>query len=108
MPVSPELHDKILRRDGQCFVYRILGDKHVCRDSWGNAHKPNELGKLTLDHVHLVAGGIRGKRAPDDEQHLVAMCGKINCDGPSKEIRRAEREYLQELYKEDLSEIEAW
>lgn len=31
-------------------------------------------GPLTLDHVHSHAGGTKGKRAPSDPQHLVALC----------------------------------
>jgi len=71
---------------------------HVCRDQWGGLHAANDLSKLTLDHVHDIPGGIRGKRAPSDEQHLVAMCGKGNIDGPSRYVRQAQREYLRGLY----------
>jgi hypothetical protein len=31
-------------------------------------------GRLTLDHVHRVKGGMMGKRAPSDPEHLVTLC----------------------------------
>lgn len=101
MAVSPELHDAVLERDKLCFVRRLYGPAHICRDRWGDSHPPTDLRKLTLDHVHLVAGGMRGKRAPDDLQHLVAMCAQVNVSGPSREIRDAERTYLANLYPGD-------
>ena len=45
---------------------------------------------------------MMGKRAPSDELHLVAMCAKVNIDGPSRVIRQAEREYLQCLVGESV------
>lgn len=97
MSVTRELHAKVLRRDGRCFVAGI-SDTHVCRDKWGEPHDSRDLSKMTVDHVHMHAGGTRGQRAPDDEMHLVTMCAKANIDGPSRAIREAEREYLRSLY----------
>lgn len=111
MPVSPELHEKVLRRDKCCFLFRLaVGEQvgmadppppHKCMNQWGQPHSAYDLSQLTVDHVHLHAGGTRGKRAPDDEQHLVAMCAKGNIDGPSRAVREAEREYLRSLYPND-------
>lgn len=61
-------------------------------------------GAQTVDHVHgqppvgtmskTDEGGF-GKRAPDDAEHLVAMCENHNVwNPPSKRLRRLEREYL--------------
>src|SRR6478609_1613821 len=98
MPVSPELHALVLRRDKCCFLFKEAvyqqtsmanpPQPHVCRNRWGQQHSAYDLSQLTVDHVHLVPGGIRGKRAPDDEMHLVAMCAKANIDGPSREVRQ--------------------
>lgn len=105
MSVSQELHDRVLDRDGDCFLYK-LDASHVCRDQWGYPHPSHDQSKLTLDHVHLHAGGTRGKRAPDDEQHLVTMCAAANIGGPSRVVRQAQREYLQALYGEGGDSVE--
>lgn len=82
--VSPELHALVLARDDyRCFVLRVEPD-HVCS------------GRLTLDHVN--DGPILARRAPDDAQHLVAMCEEKNVAGPSRVVRQAERAYLARLY----------
>lgn len=102
MPVSAELHERVLRRDKYCFMVRV-DPEHRCRDGWGTPHPCNDLSRMTVDHVHLHAGGTRGKRAPDDEQHLVAMCAEANIRGPSRIVREAEREYLRSLYPDEDS-----
>jgi hypothetical protein len=84
--VSGDLHQRVFARDGICFLARLSPD-HVCS------------GPLTLDHVHLD-GGHMGKRAPDDEQHLVLLCRDPNVKGVSAEVRQAQREYLLGLYPE--------
>jgi len=51
-------------------------------------------GKQTVDHVKDAPR--LGKKAPDDEQHLVAMCEAHNVwYPPSRALRQAEREYLR-------------
>lgn len=98
--VSPELHAKVLRRDGQCFLSRPeFGFIHQCADQWGYPHPATDLGKMTVDHVH-AGYGMLGKRAPDSERWLVAMCANSNIAGPSRAVRQAEREYLSSLYPE--------
>jgi len=50
-------------------------------------------GKQEVDHVKDAP--MMGKRAPDDEYHLVAMCQAHNTlHPPRRELRQAEREYL--------------
>jgi hypothetical protein len=50
-------------------------------------------GKQEIDHVKDAP--MMGKRAPDDEFHLVAMCQNHNTwHPPRRELRQAEREYL--------------
>lgn len=50
-------------------------------------------GKQEVDHVKDQP--MMGKRAPDDEFHLVAMCQNHNTwHPPRRELRQAEREYL--------------
>ena len=94
--VTPELRWAVIRRDGICFVY-LLDRQHKCQDAYGNRHSPRDLHLLTVDHVH-DEGGKMGKRAPSDEQHLVAMCARANVAGPSRLVRQAERLYLDRLY----------
>lgn len=95
--VTPDLHEAVLRRDRVCFLHR-LDANHVCRDRWGTAHRHDDAYRLTVDHVHLIAGGVKGKRAPSDLAHLVAMCWAGNVGAPSREVRQAERAYLRGLY----------
>lgn len=97
MSVSPELHAEVIYRDGRCF-WASVDREHICRDRWGVRHDPDALLLLTVDHVHLHAGGTRGKKAPDDREHLVAMCHVGNVPGPPRRIRELEREYLHRLY----------
>jgi hypothetical protein len=102
--VSAELHDLVVGRDGECFLHR-LNPSHLCYGKFGldDPHDARDLVRLTVDHVHLH-GGMMGKRPPDDERHLVAMCW-FNSYGPSlgenltwRQVRQAERAYLAELY----------
>lgn len=51
-------------------------------------------GKQTVDHVKDAP--MMGKRAPDDLEHLVAMCEEHNVwHPPSRDLRQAERDYLR-------------
>ena len=96
--VKPEMHDRVIMRDGICFV-KLINPEHVCGDGT-RTHASTDLRKLTVDHVWHIPGGIRGKRAPSDERHLTAMCWQANFDGPSRAVRQAQREYLTSLYGE--------
>ena len=90
-PVTPELRDLILDRDGWCVLAKI-DDTHQCRDTWGVPHHPADRSKLTLEHVK---DSLRmGLRAPSDARHLVALCAGANTGVPSKAEREAFRAYL--------------
>lgn len=62
-PVTPDLYQSILRRDGRCVAPTV---------------DPNQSGtcsgRLTLDHVKDQP--MMGKRAPSDRRHLVTLCEK--------------------------------
>lgn len=96
-PFPADLHAFVLNRDKECFLYKLDRD-HVCRDRWGTPHAPNDLRYLTVDHVHLHAGGTKGRRADDRKENLVAMCHSGNVGAPSEKVREAERSYLRDKY----------
>lgn len=91
-PVTEEVRAYVLRRDGECVLYK-RDPFHICRDQWGNWHHAAHLSKLSLEHVkdELRAG----KRAPSDPAHLVALCFHANVAVPSKDERQWMREYLE-------------
>jgi hypothetical protein len=93
--VTTDLHAEILLRDRECVLAKLYSD-HVCRDQWGLPHRSDDLGRLTLEHVH-DGYGLMGRRAPSDRHHLVAMCGGANVGVPSKAERAAIRAYLVEV-----------
>lgn len=93
--VAPSVRDEVLRRDRVCIAFRA-DPSHVCRDTWGVPHRPDDVGKLTLDHVKQDL--MMGRRAPSDAAHMVAACCAINVGVPSKGLRAIERAYLAELY----------
>jgi hypothetical protein len=93
-PVTAEVREAVLRRDTCCVLY-MLDREHVCRDAWGNFQYPDDLDKLTLEHVKDELA--MGKRAPSDPQHLVALCAHANIGVPSKAQRAMLRQYLREV-----------
>lgn len=100
-PVTPQLREKILKRDCYCFMRR-MDPLHRCMDVHRNFHSSWDTDKLTLDHVH-ESYGLMGKRAPSDERHLVAMCAHWHLNiGPTRVVREAEREYLNGVYGEEV------
>jgi hypothetical protein len=105
--VSPETRRFVLARDGRCFLDRMHGSAHCCRDRFGVVHFPTELDKLTLDHVHLD-GPVLGKRAKSDAAHLVAMCWWGNDKPPSHDERVAERDYLAALAQHEHVHVWQW
>jgi len=84
----------ILVRDRRC-VAAIRDPAHVCRDRWGQVHAPDDLDRLTIEHVKDQPR--MGKRAPDDPAHMVALCWASNVGVPSKALRQWMREYLAEV-----------
>jgi hypothetical protein len=83
----------VMHRDRMC-VLAQLEQGHVCRDRYGNVHRPDDIQRLTVEHVK---DELRmGKRASSDLSHLVAMCHASNVTVPSKAQRAAIREYLSE------------
>lgn len=95
--MDAELRRYVLVRDGRCFASRVDPD-HVCRDRYGRVHRPDDLAFLTVDHVHLHAGGTKGLRAPTRRENLVALCWAENTRPPSRALRAKERAYLLSLY----------
>lgn len=94
---SPYSVPKTLRwaiyiRDGGCLLYK-LEPGHVCRDLWNQEHAHNDFDRLTLEHVKDQS--MMGKRAPSDEQHMVALCAASNIGVPSRSQREAFRAYLR-------------
>ena len=94
--VDPEDRRAVLLRDGACLLSKIEPG-HVCRDIWGDEHAPDDLDRLTLEHVHLN-GSMMGKRAPSVPESMVALDGAANFRVPSKSQRNAFRAYLRGLY----------
>jgi hypothetical protein len=86
------LRDAVLQRDGCCVLLR-LDPSHFCRTVWGEYHDPRDLDKLTIEHVKTEP--MMGRKAPDDMEHLVSMCGYANVAVPSKATRDAIRDYLR-------------
>lgn len=92
--VTPELHAAVLTRDRQCVLAK-MDPAHVCRDIFGNVHRSDDLGRLTLEHVKTELR--MGRRAPSDLEHLIALCGFANNAVPSKAQRQAFRAYLLQV-----------
>lgn len=90
-PVTPETHAAVLVRDRACVLSK-RDPEHVCRDQWGNRHDPDDLARLSLEHVKSELRA--GRRAPSDPAHLVAMCHGANLAVPSKAEREWMRGYL--------------
>lgn len=66
--------------------------------TYGREHSPLDQELLTVDEFWLHPGGTKGKRAPQDLEHGVAMCGRENIRPPSHGTREAERSYIEMLY----------
>ena len=92
MSVLPEVRAAVLRRDRRCLA-EMLDQSHECRDLWGDPHRSDDMGKLTIEHVRTDPGGMRR----DDAGHLVAMCHHGNTVlhwGSSTENRALLNAYL--------------
>jgi len=80
-PVTSEVRQSVLYRDGWKCVAPILGATDLC------------AGRLTLDHVKDQP--MIGRRAPSDEQHLVTLCWHHHLDGWATSHRPELRSYLR-------------
>lgn len=94
-PVTPELREAVLRRDGSCLMAQF-DPRHVCRDRWSVPHAAWAVNMLTIEHVH-DGYGMTGRRAASDMAHCVALCWSANVGMPSSEARTFFREYLKRV-----------
>jgi hypothetical protein len=76
-------------------VQAKIDPSHECRTVFGKPHRADDLAMLTLEHVKDDL--MMGKRAPDDLDHLVALCGLLNNQPPAKEQRENFRAYLDRV-----------
>jgi len=91
-PVTPELRQFVLARDGACVRFK-LDAGHGCRDTWSIPHAPNRLDLLQLDHVQDGYGRM-GRRAKSDPAHLVSLCAAAHLGGWATSHRPELRAYL--------------
>lgn len=109
--MKPGLRDHVIARDAEYLWKRymtfaqwpgsyrawIRSQRIICivpAIDPGNPHPCG--GSQEVDHVKDEP--MMGKRAPDDEFHLVAMCQNHNTwIPPRRELRQAERAYLGRL-----------
>lgn len=81
--VTTETRAFVLHRDvllmGGCVAAKY-DPEHECRDQWGYPHRPDDLAKLTLDHVNEGYGRM-GQRAPSDPSHLISSCFSAHLGG---------------------------
>ena len=90
--LNPELRRAVMARDGMCFLARV-DPAHVCRDVWGDRHSPDDLNRLTIEHVKDEP--MMGRKAPDSLTNLIVLCGYANVAVPSKAERVRMRDYLR-------------
>lgn len=96
--MTPEVRAAIINRDRMCFIYAFVDHAHICRDVWGDPHMPDDLLRLTVEHVKKeLAMGVRAKSRIE---FGLALCHKGNVDVPSAKVREKMRERLAGLYPE--------
>jgi len=101
--VTPQLHQFILARDGQCMAPVLdINLASLCADQFGNTLQQGSyfaLQRLQLDHVSTKGHTAMGKRAPSDMRHLVALCPYHHIpSGWATSHRPLLRDYLESLY----------
>jgi len=92
-----ELRAYVIARDRFC-LGQLFDPTHVCRDKWGDPHRPDDREELTLEHVPSVHGSEDVRR--DDEAHCVALCSSLNVGGTPATVRAFARARLREKYPE--------
>ena len=104
MPITDRLREKVMLRDRHAiweasksplsFVAFWARKKIFCMvDVLDPSDSVHCWGPSTLDHVKDDL--MMGKKAPDDEYHLVTLCWYHNVlKPPSKRLRQEERAYL--------------
>lgn len=55
-------------------MFRAAQENHCVAQIVDPLESGHCSGRSTLDHVHRMKGGMMGKRAPSDPQHLVSLC----------------------------------
>lgn len=89
-PFPTDLHAAVLARDRMCVAAKLWPD-HECRTAFGRPHMPDDLALLTLEHVKESIGMVPRTH---DLAHIIALCGALNLQPPTKEQREAFRAYL--------------
>jgi hypothetical protein len=90
----------VLTRDGECLAAK-LGAPDGCQNKFGWDQRSDDLTQLELDHIKEQA--MMGRKAPDDEAHLVSMCAwhhRLGLAGATwaTSHRRELRAYLAQRY----------
>lgn len=94
----------VFTRDKGCVAvqFELFGNdaaKDSCADRFNNVHPWNDFSRLEGDHVK--EGLFAYRKAPDNEAHLQAACGRHHRDFlDSKKAREKSRDRLASLYPE--------
>jgi hypothetical protein len=106
-PGMEDLRRSVFRRDGDCLARRLDRRATPCRNRYGMRIEryPVHPRDLTLEHVQSGYGSM-GLRAPDDEQHCVALCPGHHFLTEAGGLwatshKDLERSYLDSLYGEN-------
>lgn len=93
-PFPTDLHAAVLARDRMCVAAKLWPADHVCRTAFGREHPPDDLALLTMEHVKEAIGLVPRTR---DLAHVIALCGALNNQPPTKVQREAFRAYLVQV-----------
>jgi hypothetical protein len=120
MSISPELRQKVIERDARIIYYwseenihhhvsfrKFMARKRpIClMELFDKKEAAKCSGRTTLDHVKDEP--MMGKKAPDDEWHLTAVCFYHNAySPPSKAFRAFQRRYLADARRAASLETE--
>lgn len=108
-PVTPELYDGTMQRDGYRCMAPVLADQHdavidACAGPAGmravlyvTVDGPvYDLRALTIEHVKLESR--MGRRAESRPDRVLVLCWHHNVDGWANTHKDWERDYLRSLY----------